>query len=266
MPADAISTDDVLTLLRETAEEVIDPRFRALEDHDISSKTHPGDLVTVADREAEVIITAALRAAYPGALILGEEAYAEDAGLLEAFRRAGHAFTVDPVDGTRNFVHGSPDHAVMASEVRDGRVVRAWIWQPQHRTAWVAELGSGLWRDGERVLRAAPPERPEDWDVRTSTRRLVGTTLGPMGPMALTWASCGIDYPKLATGECDALVYRGTMPWDHVPGSLLVAEAGGVVGTAAGEVYGPRSRPQGIVGAADGRVLRTVAEHLGRPS
>ena len=56
--------------MQETAEAVINPRFRALADAEISSKTHPGDLVTVADREAEVLIARALRAAYPGALVL----------------------------------------------------------------------------------------------------------------------------------------------------------------------------------------------------
>ena len=68
-----VETDEVLTLLQEVAEEVINPRFRSLDDDQITEK-NPGDLVTVADREAEVLITAALQAAYPDALILGEEA------------------------------------------------------------------------------------------------------------------------------------------------------------------------------------------------
>ncbi len=256
MPLD---TDAVLTLLQDTAEEVVNPRFRALAEGDVSSKTHPGDLVTVADQEAEVIITAALRAAYPDAMVLGEEACAQDASLIEAFRAADHAFTVDPVDGTRNFVHGSPDHAVMAAEVRDGVTVRAWIWQPQHGRAYVAERGAGLWCDGTRVAALDPaPQDPARWDVRSSARGMVGSTLGPVGPLALTWVSCGIDYPQLAGGACDALVYRGTMPWDHVPGSLMMSEVGGVVGTLEGEEYGPRSRPAGIVGARDEEVLRTL--------
>lgn len=259
----ALDTDAVLTLLQETAEEVINPRFRALAEGDVSSKTHPGDLVTVADQEAEVIITRALRAAYSEALVLGEEAFAEDASLLDRFRAADHAFTVDPVDGTRNFVHGSPDHAVMAAEVRGGRTVRAWIWQPQHGTAWVAELGAGLWRDGTRVAPLPPaPTDPTAWDVRTSARSMIGARLGEVGPLELTWVSCGIDYPQLATGGCDALVYRGTHPWDHVPGALMLTEAGGVVGTVEGAPYGPGSVTAGIVAAADRYVLDTLLPYL----
>ena len=133
---------------------MITPRFRAMSDDDIEEK-NPGDLVTVADREAEALITESLRRAYPDALVLGEEATTADAGLEERFREAEHAFTVDPVDGTKNFVHGSPLHAVMAAELRDGDVVRSWIWQPQLDAAYVAERGAGAWRNGERLVR--PP-------------------------------------------------------------------------------------------------------------
>ncbi|GAA5162343.1 inositol monophosphatase [Ornithinimicrobium tianjinense] len=257
-----MDSDAVLALLQETAEAVINPRFRALADHEVSSKSHPGDLVTVADREAEVLITQALRAAYPHTLVLGEEAYAADARLIEAFHAADHAFTVDPVDGTRNFVHGSPDHAVMAAEIVDGQTVRAWIWQPQHGTAWVAERGAGLYRDGQRVERPAAPEEVADLDVRTSSRRGVGQMLGPAGPMSLTWVSCGIDYPQLASGSCDALLYRATMPWDHVPGALMLEEVGGYVGTVDGERYGPGIRPRGILAAADERVYRELLPYV----
>ena len=114
-----MDTDAVLTLLQDVADEVINPRFRDLASEEIAEK-NPGDLVTVADHEAEALITKALAAAYPDALVLGEEAEASDPTLEERFRAAEHAFTVDPVDGTRNFVHGSPDHAVMVAEIKAG--------------------------------------------------------------------------------------------------------------------------------------------------
>lgn len=268
MATDAIDTQSMLTLIQEVAAEVIDPRFRTLEEDQISSKAHPRDLVTVADHEAEVLITAALRAAYPHALVLGEEASAQEPGLLDDFRAAGHAFTVDPVDGTRNFVHGSPDHAVMVGEVRGGQTVRSWIWQPQHKVAYVAEQGAGAWRDGERLAPLVVGPDPQQWRVRTSDPRRIGRVLGPTPPMELTWVSCGIDYPKLAEGACDALVYRGTRPWDHVPGSLLLAEVGGAVGDRRGQVYSPRLEHRDLIAAAAPGVLDVLStaarEELGR--
>src|SRR5699024_379391 len=97
-----VDTDGILTLLREVAEEVINPRFRALSEDQVTEK-NPGDLVTVADREAEVLITRRLQEAYPAAVILGEEHYEVNPGVLQEYAEAHHAFTVDPIDGTKNF-------------------------------------------------------------------------------------------------------------------------------------------------------------------
>ena len=115
-----MNTQEILQLLQDVAEDVINPRFRTLTDDQVAEK-NPGDLVTVADHEAEVRITEALAGAYPGALVLGEEASETDGTLLDRFRDADHAFTVDPVDGTKNFVSGSPDHAVMVAELPAAR-------------------------------------------------------------------------------------------------------------------------------------------------
>jgi fructose-1,6-bisphosphatase/inositol monophosphatase family enzyme len=68
--------------------------------------------------------------------------------------------------------------------------------------------------------------------------------------MTLTWVSCGIDYPKLVEGEADYILYASAAPWDHVPGSLLLTEAGGLLGTTEGVTYSPRdTAPPGLVAA-----------------
>ena len=261
-----MDSEAVLALLRDVATAVINPRFRALAGGEIHEK-RPGDLVTDADREAEVLITSALQAAYPEAVVLGEEAFATDHDLMQRYAAAPHAFTVDPVDGTKNFVHGSPDHAVMVSETRDGEAVRAWIWQPQYERAYVAERGGGSWRhDADGVTRVVidPPDATSDLRGRTSRRAWIGRALDGLSPMTLTWVSCGIDYPKLVEGAADYILYASAAPWDHVPGSLLLAEAGGRLGTTDGRPYGPRDlRPPGLVAAASptayDRVCRALA-------
>jgi fructose-1,6-bisphosphatase/inositol monophosphatase family enzyme len=243
-----VQTDDVLILLQDVAEEIIKPRFRTLAAEEIAEK-NPGDLVTVADREAEVRITEALLRAYPDALVLGEEASADDPGLMARFQAADHAFTVDPVDGTKNFVHGSPDHAVMVAELRGGEVVRSWIWQPQHEIAYVAERGAGAWENGRRLLR---PPLGDDLRGVTSRRTWVGRAVGALRALDLTWVCCGVDYPKLVEGAADYALYRRAKPWDHAPGSLLLTEAGGFVGTFDGSPYRPRlDPPLGLIAAAD---------------
>ena len=228
---------------------------------------NPGDLVTDADREAEVLITRPSTAAYPDGVVLGEEAHAAD-GRSSRYAAADHAFTVDPVDGTKNFVHGSPDHAVMVSETRGGEVVRAWIWQPQHGSAYVAERGAGAWRNGERLARRPPGSTSE---LRGShlASDLDRSGAGRPRALELTWVCCGVDYPKLVEGEADYLLYRSARPWDHVPGALLVAEAGGLVGRTDGAPYEADDiAAPGLVAAASPAAYDRVVGALaaGRPT
>jgi len=250
-----VQTDEVLNLLQEVAEAVIEPRFRDLAEGEVMEKK-PGDLVTVADREAEVEITKRLRAAYPDALMVGEEAVSADGAALDAAAHADHWFTIDPVDGTRNFVHGSKDYAVMVAELRGQAVVRGWIWQPEHKLAYVAERGAGAWC-GDRRLQVTERD-VADPRGRTSRRSLVGQSFGALSPMQLTWVSCGIDYPKLAENACDYVFYSGAMPWDHAPGSLLVAEAGGVTTYDDGSSYDPTTTRSPLLVAGSAGVSRTV--------
>lgn len=242
-----MDTDQVLALVQEVAAEVVTPRFRSLRRGEVSRKQLHAP-VTVADREAEHLITRALRAAFPGALVLGEEAVAADPAVLDRFGAAEHAFTVDPVDGTRQFVRGSADHAVMLAELRGREVVRSWIWQPQHQRAYVAELGSGAWCGARRLHRA-----PVEAAVPLAARRTwPGRALGVLRSLRHTSTCCGIDYPRLVEGEADHAVSVRPRPWDHAPGSLLLAEAGGVVGTTGGHRYRPQGpRPGVLVAAAD---------------
>lgn len=258
----SVETDEVTDLLEQVAEEYITPRFRMLRDGEVHEK-NPGDLVTVADHEAEFAITEVLGRAYPGAMILGEEASAGDPSLLERFRAAEHAFTIDPVDGTKNFVHGSPDHAVMVAEVRDGRTVRAWIHQPQHHQTYVAEVGAGAYRNGERLRRPALlGTDPAALRGRTSVRDLVGRTYADLPPLELSWVCCGIDYPNIIEGEADFIIYSRTMPWDHAPGALLLAETGGGATDWDAQPYAPSGHGRGVLAAGDQPSLAAAAARL----
>ena len=202
-----LGTEEVLVLVQDVVARLVTPRFGHLGEGDVASKRRPGDLVTVADREAELELTRLLRGAHPGVLVVGEEAVAADPALVRALPHAEHAFTVDPVDGTRHFVAGSPDHATMLAELHRCEVLRAWIWQPQHGRAYVAERGAGAWVDG---VRLAPPA-------------------GGAPGRGWTGTCCGVDYPRLASGEAGWAAYLKQKPLDHLPGGLLLTEAGGTV-------------------------------------
>lgn len=226
MTGRGLTTQQVLQLLQQTAEEVIRPRWRALADDEVSEK-NPGDFVTIADHESEERITTALQAAWPDALVVGEEAAATDPRIIDAVPSADHAFVVDPVDGTRNFIHGSKNYAVMVGEVRRGEITRGWIWQPELGRAWVAELGAGALCNDEPIT--LPATHLTAVVGSTTQRRLLRHRPPEIaGDLGYTLYACGIDYPNMCLGIGDFLIYRRMKPWDHVPGSLILRELGGV--------------------------------------
>jgi fructose-1,6-bisphosphatase/inositol monophosphatase family enzyme len=137
----------------------------------------------------------------------------------------------------------------MVAELRGGLVVRSWIWQPQHGRAYVAERGAGAWCNGVPITSAPAGPQPRG---RASRRSWVGRALEGLPALELTWVCCGVDYPKVIEGAADYVLYWRPSPWDHAPGSLLLSEAGGFLGTVDGEPYRPTDDTPGlIIGAAD---------------
>jgi fructose-1,6-bisphosphatase/inositol monophosphatase family enzyme len=252
----AIDVDAVTKVLREAAETAVLPRFRSLAQGEVTEKS-PGEIVTVADREAEELITPRLRA-IADAPVVGEEAASADPSLVTALRNEPLAWVVDPLDGTRNFVRGSTDFAVMAALVRQGRTVAAWIVRPTEGRAYVAEAGSGAWRDGTRLRREPAPADPARMRGAVLSRFLGPAARARVSAGAPRFAElgegshcAGVDYPLLAEGGLDFVLFHRTLPWDHAPGTLLLTEAGGVARRLDGGDYRPDDDRVGLLDAAD---------------
>jgi myo-inositol-1(or 4)-monophosphatase len=182
--------------------------------------------VTEADLEIDAMLRARLTAARPGYGWLSEES--EDGPARLAAERV---FIVDPLDGTRAFVAGSPDwgHA-LAVAVR-GRVIAAVLVLPRLLRSYAAALGRGATLngapiavggraalEGARVLANRGQMRPEHWPAGVPAVEL------SMRP-ALAYRIC-----LVAEGRFDAaLTFRDAWEWDVAAGALIATEAGGVV-------------------------------------
>jgi hypothetical protein len=109
------------------------------------------------------------------------------------------------------------------------------------------------------------PNEPAEWRGVTSRRKWLGRALPGLRPLELTWVCCGVDYPHLAEGDADYVLYGRAKPWDHVPGSLLLHETGAHVGTLTGEPYDPRNvSREGLVAAGDRATYDLVVAALAR--
>lgn len=229
----------VAALLREVAAAVVMPRFRTLTADEIVEKT-PGELVTVADREAEILLTAGL-AEIEDVRVVGEEAVAADASLLDGIG-AGRVWIVDPIDGTANFAAGRPPFGLMIALIEDGLVQAGWLYDPVTGRLCHAHRGGGAFVNGERIA-ARTTGRPRPVaalatlfmtpDERTATE----ARAAPVYDVVPIPRCAAEQYPRLCLGENDVSLFKRTLPWDHAPGSLFLAEAGGRIAHWDGSDY-----------------------------
>ena len=260
---------DILALAARTD---IMPRFRRLTPAEIRQKSSAFDVVTDADEAAEATITAALEAAFPGALVIGEEGTHRDPALLQSIATAELAFVIDPIDGTRNFMSNLPLFGVMAAATVRGEVVGGVIHDPVCRDWAYASRGGGAWiehEDGSRItLRVASPGPVSKMEGIVGTNFLPeplrSRVNGNLSRLATsTWLRCcAHEYRLAAGGHCDLLFYNKLMPWDHAAGWLLHQEAGGYSAHFDGTPYRPTHFSGGLICAPDEASWQLVRDAL----
>ena len=231
-----VDPSKVANIVARVAAEVILPRFLHLDSSEIQEK-NPGDLVTIADRQAEQRLIEALPPLLDGSLVMGEECVAADPDLLGCLAGERPVWVIDPIDGTGNFVRGSPNFAVIVALVSGQQTVQGWIYDPLTAQTTYAVKGGGTWRAGERRL--FMPRK-----VRTgSVARRDHPKLEQRGMQPRQLGSAAHEYLALLEGTLDFSCYRRLHPWDHAAGTLMVTEAGGKAATLDGEPYRPVPQP-----------------------
>ena len=270
-PSPTPLADRIGAVLRSAAAREVMPRFRHLRAGEVEEKA-PGDLVTIADREAERVIAEGLAAIRPDARFVGEEACAREPERLNALDR-GAAWIVDPIDGTGNYAAGREPFALMAALIEDGVTQAACILDPVADRLIVAERGRGTWREGVRVAAddagAGAAVEPatltgivSDFSRPPAMAARVAVLAERIGAVVPTRRCAGYEYPLVAAGTRDFALYWRTLAWDHAPGVLLLEEAGGVAARIDGSPYRPADASAPILIARSPAVWATVAAIL----
>jgi fructose-1,6-bisphosphatase/inositol monophosphatase family enzyme len=260
--------DQVADLIREVAATVVLPRFRRLSEGEVRQKS-PGDLVTIADQEAERALTRGLTALLPGSVVVGEEAVAADKSVLRRVGDPGDVWIVDPVDGTNNFAAGKTPFAVMVALVRGGELAASWILDVPGDHLTLAEAGSGAYRDGVRVkTRTDDPGAAALRGVITKRylperlRTVASANTGRLGEVSTGQHCAGYEYGAVASDEQQFALFWRILPWDHAPGVLIVREAGGTARHLDGTPYHPTVGEHGLLVAPNEDVWHTVRNTL----
>ncbi len=199
----------------------------------------PNDFVSEVDRAAEQAIIGTLLEAYPGHGILAEES-----GREHGARHSDYVWIIDPLDGTTNFLHGFPVYAVSIALAYRGVVQQAVVYDPTRNDLYFASKGRGAFLN-DRRLRVSKRLRIADALIGTGFPFRKGDNFKRYVKMfEEVMQSCAglrrpgaaaLDLCYVAAGCYDGFFETGLSPWDIAAGSLMITEAGGLIGNFTGE-------------------------------
>ncbi len=188
--------------------------------------------VTDLDRDLERLLRGRLAEAFPDDVLTGEE-YASSGG------SGPRRWSIDPIDGTGNLVHGLPLWAISIGLIDDGEPTLGVIAIPPLNELYWAAKGGGAWRDGTRI-------RVKDADTfHVQDNLCVGTNaLRALDPRTLPGrlrdlGSACCEQAFVACGRLVACTFLGEHTHDVAAGAVIAAEAGAAFANIDGERLSP---------------------------
>jgi myo-inositol-1(or 4)-monophosphatase len=218
------------------------------------------DFATEVDKSAEVAIIDTIRHAYPSHGIVAEESGVH-AG-------SDTVWIIDPIDGTRNFMHGFPHFCVSIAVQVKGRLEHGVIYDPLRNELFTASRGEGAQLDGRRLRVAARNNLSEALIGTGFPFRNKGLLPIYLKTFESIFTQCGgvrrtgsaaLDLAYVASGRLDGFWEFGLNLWDIAAGIVLIQEAGGLVSDFAGSENFVES---GNVVAGNPRIFKQLLQAL----
>ncbi|MBC3862288.1 inositol monophosphatase [Undibacterium jejuense] len=204
------------------------------------TEKHFNDFVTEVDQAAEAAIIEVLKTAYPDHAILAEESGAS----TNLHDESEYVWIIDPLDGTTNFIHGFPQYCVSIALQHRGIITQAVVYDPTRNEMFTATKGGGAFLNDKRI-RVTRCDKIADALIGTGfpSRDLSGLDQYMEMFKVMTSkcqglrrpGSAALDLAYVANGRLDGFFEKGLAPWDIAAGSLLITEAGGIVGNFVGD-------------------------------
>jgi myo-inositol-1(or 4)-monophosphatase len=196
------------------------------------------DFVSEVDRRAEAAIIEIVQRTYPDHGILAEES-----GSLAPVDGCPYRWIIDPLDGTTNFLHGYPQFCVSIAVENRGEVEHAVVYDPITQELFTASRGGGAMMNNRRIRVSNRQDLASSLLATGFPARHPALTedyLATFRPFHLGTAgirragSAALDLAHVAAGRLDGYWEFRLGRWDIAAGSLLVREAGGMVGEPDG--------------------------------
>ncbi|MCV7258017.1 inositol monophosphatase family protein [Mycobacterium shimoidei] len=214
------------------------------------------NLVTDSDTRVQQAVLGHLSKATPDTGFLGEEHTDADPKhhdltpiAAAEFPDAELVWVLDPIDGTSNYVHGIPLHAISLALTHFGVPIVAVTHIPALDWTYHATQGRGAFNNNQPIhVRDTPDLRHaivsiSDYatgpEAETKNRRRLAITqaLIPAVERIRMFGAASIDLAFVAAGLTDAAILDTNKPWDTAAGVLLAREAGASVTDLAGHPH-----------------------------
>ena len=259
-------TPQVAAIMQDAANRAVMPRYQSLSADQIDAKA-ADDVVTIADKEAELILAEGLARLLPEAAIVGEEAAHANPALLE---RLGDAlcWIIDPIDGTNNYAAGKPPFGLMVALSQAGETVAGWILDPLTGRFAHAHRGAGAFIGEDRIAARSTEQQPPVAAISLvfmdpAQRQAMKDHIAPHYSLVDIPRCAAEQYPRLVLGVNDCSIFERTLAWDHAAGVLFVNEAGGKAARPDGRPYRvDEAHLPGLIGAASERLWDDLAGRL----
>lgn len=225
------------------------------------TEKNANDFVTDVDTQAEAVIIETLRHAYPHHSILAEES--GESG------NSDYVWIIDPLDGTRNFMHGFAHFCVSIALKVKSQLEHCVIFDPIRQEIFTASRGRGAFLDNKRIrvstryqlaqglIGTGFPFRHKEQGI-PAYLQLLGNLLTVCGDIRRA-GSAALDLAYVASGRLDGFFELKLKPWDIAAGSLLIQEAGGLVSDLRG---GENYLVSGDIVAGNPKIFKALLKQL----
>jgi len=236
-----INNNDINSIFYEINKKYIIPKFKNLKDNEIKFKNKK-DIVTTVDISIEKYLEKKLKKIIPNSLFIGEELYNTNPNIINFYNSNELCWTVDPIDGTRNFVKGDDMFAIMIALSKKNKILQSWIYRPMTDEFCYAIKDKGAYLNYNKIMinkitnidQSIGSISNKYWQQNEYNQI---DKIKNLFKKVNSYGCIGLEYIDIIKSIRNFAILSKLNPWDHVPGILILREAGGFDSFFNGQKY-----------------------------
>ena len=259
-----INNNEIKSILFDLSKKFILPMYRNLKNTDVMKKKN-NDLVTSVDLQVEEELNNILCKLLPNSLFVGEEKFSNTLNIFDSYLEKKYCWTVDPIDGTTNFVQGKEKFAVMIALSFRDQILQSWIYKPLTEELCCAIKGGGTLYNEKKINivsslslhKTKGSISSKYWDENyINIMKNIQNNFAEVK----SYGCIGFEYIDMANNVRDFAILSKLSPWDHLPGILIIREAGGFDSYFDNEMYNHLLQKKNLVVAANRKLGNKILE------